>query len=154
MIHFLNYFKRFHRHDRSDEIFTLFQGNIDKGIEILISYLEENQDDDDLVLIYNVVVSVFNDKRFDFLTIILNINDSLELFENLDFYLLSFVYSGSRVPRLRHAINEYENVIEFLKSSNSLKYLEHINFLENRIVFKKQDIEGELKREFISEWGI
>jgi len=154
MPYFLNYFKKFHIHDRSDEISTLFQGNINKGIDVLKSYLEDNQDDDDLIIIYNIVVSVFNDKRFDFLRIILGINDSLELFENLDFYLLSVVYSGSRLPRLRHAINEYEKVMEFLKSSDNLKYLEHINFLENRIVCKKRDIDWELKREFINDWGI
>ena len=94
-----------------------------------------------------------NDFKLEFLQIILDKNADIFLFKKLEFYVLSRVYSGSRIPRLRYAISQNELILNYLKNKDQIKYLEHINYVEKEIFNKKISIEWERKREFINKMG-
>ena len=61
-------------------------------------------------------------------------------------------WSGSRIPLIQSKVNFYEKILEMIiKLPNPLNYLSHIELIEQRILWKKKEIENELRRDFIEE---
>ena len=59
---------------------------------------------------------------------------------------------GSRIPLIQSKVNFYEKILEMIiKLPNPLNYLSHIELIEQRILWKKKEIENELRRDFIEE---
>ncbi len=136
------------------EVSVLFEGTGSKGIDILTNVAKKTNDEKILRLIFNIVVSVFNELKFDFLKILLNKNYTIEFFERLDFYTGSVVTTGSRIPKINSKIILYEELKNNIQKLNDIKYLPHLNFIENEIYSFKVELEWMRKREFLSEWSI
>lgn len=136
-----------------DDLGDIFQNNNEKQIQFLIEFIVDTDSIQEILKVYNIVVSKFNDFKLEFLQIILDKNADIFLFKKLEFYVLSRVYSGSRIPRLRYAISQNELILNYLKNKDQIKYLEHINYVEKEIFNKKISIEWERKREFINKMG-
>lgn len=136
------------------EVSTAFQGSGENGINFLYYIVNKTTDERVLKLTFNIVVSVFNESKYDFLNIILKKNSKIEFFRRLDFYAGSSVTVNSRIPKIREEITIYEELRDFLQKLNNIDYLEHLSFIENQINGYKAEIEWERKRDFLSEWSI
>lgn len=134
-------------------IVSLFRGNNKQESDFLLSLISIS-DKRMLRTIFNVIVCKFKDKKFEFLLKILKKDNDLEFFKTLDLYMLSTIYSGSGIPRMEYKISELEKTIDFFQSLNDMKYLEHIKYLEDTIMYTKIEIEYERKREFINKWSV
>ncbi len=136
------------------EVSTVFQGSGENGLNFLYYMINKTSDERVMRLIFNIVVSMFSELKYDFLNIILKKNSDLKFFKKLDFYAGDSVTVNSRIPKVREEINTYEELRNYIQSLNKLEYLEHLNFIENQINYYKAEIEWERKHEFLSEWSI
>ncbi|CAL2105500.1 conserved hypothetical protein [Tenacibaculum sp. 190524A02b] len=137
----------------SNKLEVLFQESSTKKLYFLKHFLNNTNNDNEIISVFNIVVSKFNTHKLEFLQIILDKNIHFSVFRKLEFYVLTRVYSGSRIPRIRYAISENEIILNYLKNLDEIKYLEHINFMEKEIFYSKLSIERERKREFIESMG-
>ena len=153
IIIFSSKFPSFFKNVRS-EVSTIFQGSEENGINFLSYIINKTTDERILKLTYNIVVSVFNESKYDFLTIILKKNSEIEFFKRLDFYAGSSVTVNGRIPKIREEMSIYEQLRDFIQNLNNIEYLEHLNFIENQINGYKAEIEWERKREFLDDWSM
>ncbi|MDE1192398.1 MAG: hypothetical protein PW786_09700, partial [Arachidicoccus sp.] len=136
------------------EVSVIFQGSGDLGLHFLYYLVNKTDDEHLLRLIFNIVLSQFNESKYDFLNILLTKKTNIEFFKKLDFYSGSVVTSGSRIPKIRHEITVYEELRNYILNLNDIKYLEHLNCIEHQIDLYNAEIEWERKREFLDEWSI
>lgn len=140
-------------HNASCEASYLFNGNSIREENLLKSLINSSSDDRELKMLFNIIVSKYGDKKYEFLKLILDKNKDLDFFRKLDFYVQSTTFSGSRIPRIQEEISEYEKLNKFLETLNDLDLLNYIVWIENSISYHKKEIEEERKREFLDEWG-
>ena len=153
IIKFSSTFPSFFKNVRS-EVSSIFQGSGNDGINFLSYIIDKTTNERILKLLFNIIVSVFNEFRYDFLKIILKKNSKIEFFKSLDFYAGSIVSVNGRIPKIREEMSIYEQLRDFMQSLKKIEYLEHLNFIENQINGYKAEIEWERKREFLSDWSI
>lgn len=138
----------------SSEISNIFKGDSQNEIEFLKYYINSNDDERAILLAYNVVLSIYKEHWHEFLELLMHKNDDVEFFKKINFYLSpGMSYSGSYVPRIHAAIREIEKVKVYLESKGTFKYLDHIQYLEEKLDWKNIEIEQTRKREFLSDWG-
>lgn len=137
------------------ELVCLFSGNSINEERVLKSLIAKSENENELRKIFNIIVSKYNSKKFEYLNLILSKNKSLNLFKKLDFYITDGVIINARsfIPQLRFKISEFEELKGFLESLNDLDLLQHIIWVENTISYHKEKIEEEIKREFLEKWG-
>jgi DNA-directed RNA polymerase subunit F len=151
----LDYSNPYHRiSDNPDNITSIFTDKKEKHLDFLKSYLNKTTDKEGIFTVFNIVVSLFKEYRFEFLDLILNKGIDFETFQRLDFAVLSSTFSGSRIPRLNHKISEYEKYKEHLQKKSDIRMLDFISELERKIGWCNTIIERERKDEFLKDWGI
>lgn len=150
IIQFFSKFPSIFRNTHS-EVGTAFQGSGENGLNFLRYLVNKTTDEKILRLAFNIVVSQFNESKFDFLDLLLQKNSNLAFFENLDLYTGSSISIGSRIPKIRQEIIVYEEVRDYIQTRNDIRYLEHLNYIEDRINACKAQIEWERKDEFMGE---
>lgn len=153
IVKFSSKFPMFFKNVRS-EVSTIFQGSGENGLSFLYYLVNKTTDERVLRLLFNIVVSIFNESKYNFLNIILKKNSNIDFFRSLDFYAGDSVTVNSRIPKIRGEISIYEELRDYLQNLNNIEYLEHLHFIENQINNYKAEIEWERKREFLSEWSI
>lgn len=153
IVKFSSKFPMFFKNVRS-EVSTVFQGSGEFGLNFLYYLVNKTTDERVLRLLFNIVVSIFNESKYDFLNIILKKNSNIDFFRSLDFYAGDSVTVNSRIPKIRGEISIYEELRDYLQNLNNIEYLEHLHFIENQINNYKAEIEWERKHEFLSEWSI
>ncbi|MGG5210099.1 hypothetical protein ACQWU4_14310 [Chryseobacterium sp. MIQD13] len=153
IIKFSSKFPSIFRNVRS-EVSTIFQGSGENGLNFLYYLVNKTTDERILKLVFNIVISVFNESKYDFLNIIIKKNTTIEFFKRLDFYAGNSVTVNSRIPKIREEITIYEDLRDYIQNLNNIEYLEHLNFIENQINAYKAEIEWERKHEFLDEWSI
>lgn len=151
MLNYLVNFKSIFLHLTS-EIASVFSGNSQKEIDFLHTQLMKTENKEIILLIFNIISSIYNDKMLDFLKIIINQNCDADLFKRLDFYVSPGVTMGSRLPKMQFELSQLEKVKDFLVQQNNINYYEFIEIIVQDIMYSKMSIESERKREFISEW--
>lgn len=151
MINYLVKFKSIFVHGAS-EMTKVFRGNNEREIKFLKDKLIATSDSKMIVLIFNIITTVYKDRMLEFLKIILDKGCSLEQFKKLDFYTSAGVTMGSRLPNMQFELTQYEKVVQFLHDQKDIKYLEFIELLERNIMYVKMSVERERKEEFVSEW--
>lgn len=151
MINYLVNFKSIFLH-RASELSSAFRGNSQKEIDFLHNQLLSTENKKIIDLIFNIITSIYRDKMFDFLKIILNKNCDVDLFKSLDFYVSSSVTMGSRLPKMQFELSQLEKVRDFLVEQNNINYYEFIEIVNQNIMYSKMSIESERKSEFVSEW--
>lgn len=141
-------------HNVISPVSLIFKGSGNKGLKFLYWLVSKSDDENVIKLLFNIVVSQFNESKYEFLKIILEKNSNLKFFRRLDFYAGESVTSGSRIPKIKYEITVYEELRDYIQKLNNLVYLEHIEFIENEINYYKTDVERERKHEFLSQWSI
>jgi len=137
---------------RASDLSSAFIGNSQKEIDFLHNQLQKTENKKMIELIFNIITSIYRDKMFDFLKIILDKNCDSELFKRLDFYTSAGVTMGSRLPNMQFELSQLEKVKDFLVEQNNINYYEFIEIINRDIMYSKMSIENERKSEFVSEW--
>lgn len=151
MINYLVKFKSVFVHGAS-EMAKVFRGNNESEINFLKEKLTSTTDSKMVVLIFNIITTIYRDRMLEFLKIIMDKGCSLEQFKKLDFYTSAGVTIGSRLPNMQFELSQYEKVKQFLEDQKKIDYLPFTEFIELNIFYTKLQIERERKEEFVSEY--
>lgn len=104
-----------------------------------------------LVLV-EVVYHNFTDWFIDYFKEFLLVNKNINVAKHLNFGR-SESWSGSRVPLIQKKIEFYQDIIKMINTlPYILDYSEHIDHFEQKIFWKKQEIEREERRDFMEEF--
>ena len=104
-------------------------------------------------MLIEVVFHVLRPWFIDYFREFLLMNKNLVIVEEISFGT-SESWSGSRVPLLQKKIEFYLDIIKMINSlPNILDYSEHIDYFEQKIVWKKKEIEDEQRRDFMEEFN-
>lgn len=141
---------------REEEMNALFNVNensvdlIEKMKFFILQMLRKYAKDIFVVIaLLNVVYDKFNDWFLEFFRELLLVNKDTELLKKISFSRTES-WSGSRVPIIQSKIYFLEKVVATIKTlPNLLDYAGHIKHFEQRIRWKKQEIDNELRRDFI-----
>jgi hypothetical protein len=105
-----------------------------------------------VVLFSDVVYNNFRDWFIEYYREFLTLNSDIEITKRISFGR-STSTTGSWVPVYQKKIEFYQDILKMINSlPNILDYSEHIDYFEQRITWKKQDIEREQKRDFMDEF--
>ena len=117
-----------------DLIQNHFQNN--KLIEVLITVVYDN----------------FREWLVSFLREVLTLNKDFAIFKEMTLGS-SESWTGSRVPLIQTKIKMYSDILSMIyELPDILDYSEHLDYIEQKIQWKKEEIEQELKRDFIEEY--
>lgn len=140
------------------DILSLFssQKNSDltEKMKLLILKLSHKYSDNDRIalILIEVVYANFRDWFIEYYRYFLLLNRDIEITKNISFSRSSSI-TGSWVPVYQKKIEFYQEIIKMINSlPNILDYSEHIDFFEQKIVWKRMDIEREMKRDFMDEY--
>lgn len=100
------------------------------------------------MMIMSVILYRFHNKFISYLKQFLLLNKDIEIFKYI-WLETSGVTTGSRVPYIQKEIDfccEITSMVKLLP--NLLDYVDHIKYLEQKIIWLKKDIENEQKRDF------
>jgi len=101
-----------------------------------------------IMMIMNVVLYRFQNRFIDFLRQFLLLNKDIEIFKYI-WLEKSGVTVGSRVPYIQKEIDFFNDILLMLKEMpDILDYVDHIKYLEQRIIWSKKEIDDEQKRDF------
>ncbi|WP_312751806.1 hypothetical protein [Epilithonimonas hominis] len=142
-----------------EDIYSIFrhtsaEENATEKMENLILHLIRKHNDNEKVLLIlsEVVYHNFNTWFLDYFKEFLLVNKNIEVTKRINFGR-SESWSGSRVPIIQKKIEFYQDIIKMINTlPDILDYSEHIDYFEQKIIWKKQDIEYEQRRDFMEEF--
>lgn len=120
-----------------------------KAYEFLIGYMQKNQTDERKIsMITSIVLHRYPKKFVSFLKEFLVLNKDIEFFKCIHL-TKGGVTINSRVPYIQKELDFYSDILGMLKSlPDLLEYTAHIELMEQRILWCKNDILTEQKMEF------
>ncbi|TGD57515.1 nSTAND3 domain-containing NTPase [Flavobacterium humi] len=133
-------------------LFT-FDKNNDEILSKVYEYIADFintcfKDNQRTIMMMNVLLYRFQDKFINFLKQFLLLNKDFERFNDI-WLEKSEVTVGSRVPYIQKEIDFCNEISSMIKTMpNILDYVNHIKYLEQKIIWLKKDIENEQKRDF------
>lgn len=142
-----------------EDIYSIFrhtsaEENATEKMENLILHLIRKHNDNEKVLLIlsEVVYHNFNTWFLNYFKEFLLVNKNIEVTKRINFGRTES-WSGSRVPIIQKKIEFYQDIIKMINTlPDILDYSEHIDYFEQKIIWKKQDIEYEQRRDFMEEF--
>lgn len=142
------------------DVYSLFsfRNDVDENktmkVMSLISKLTQKHSNDEKVvlLLIEVVYNNFRDRFIGYFKEFLLLNKDINVTHNINFGR-SESWSGSRVPLIHKKIEFYKDILKMINElPNILDYSAHIDFFEQKIIWKKKEIEYEQKSDFMEEF--
>jgi hypothetical protein len=112
---------------------------------------ERHGDREFMLFLFSTIADFPADRRCFHITTFLKHNNNFEDFKELPLEPLIWSYSGSAVPMLQGKIDYYESLISVC---NTIDFLKHRQFLEQKISYLRTEIEREKKKDFTEDDGI
>lgn len=142
-----------------EDIFSLFRfrnANEKRGekVKALIFNLTQKHSNNEklLLMLIEVVYSSYRDWFMEYFKEFLLLNKDIEITKQISFGRSSST-TGSWVPVYQKKVEFYQDILKMINTlPNILDYSEHIDYFEQRIIWKKKDIEREQKRDFMEEF--
>lgn len=142
-----------------EDIYSLFsfrnvnEDRTEKAKSLIIKLTQKHSNNEKIVLmLIEVVYHNFNGWFVEYFKEILLINKDVALTRDINFER-SESWSGSRVPLIQKKIEFYQDIIKMINTlPNILDYSEHIDYFEQKIAWKKKEIEEEQRRDFMQEF--
>lgn len=142
-----------------DDIISLFQLKTITNIrskrikELILKLTIKRSNNEKLILILlEIVYSNYREWFLQQFKLFLLTNKDIETTKKISFGRMQTT-SGSWVPVFQKKIEFYEDIIKMINTlPNILDYSEHLDYFEQRIIWKKKDIERELKNDFMDEY--
>ena len=105
-----------------------------------------------LLMLVEVVYHNFNVWFIEYFKEFLLLNKDIEITKRISFGRSSST-TGSWVPVYQKKVEFYKDIIKMINTlPDILDYSEHIDHFEQKIIWKKQDIEREQRRDFMEEF--
>jgi hypothetical protein len=105
-----------------------------------------------LLILVEVVYHNFNVWFIEYFKEFLLLNKDIEITKRISFGRSSST-TGSWVPVYQKKVEFYQDIIKMINTlPDILDYSEHIDHFEQKIIWKKQDIEREQRRDFMEEF--
>lgn len=105
-----------------------------------------------LLILVEVVYHNFNVWFIEYFKEFLLLNKDIEITKRISFGRSSST-TGSWVPVYQKKVEFYQDIIKMINTlPDILDYSEHIDHFEEKIIWKKQDIEREQRRDFMEEF--
>ncbi len=122
---------------------------LERQNEFLIGEISRNYNNSEFIrFLFSVIVGFEANRKLIFYKTFLDINKEFNEFKKLPIEPTISSWSGSAVPMLRQKIELYEVIISIC---NSVEFLKHRQFLEQRIQGIRNQIQHEKKRDFTEE---
>ena len=141
-----------------DAISALFIGggeidNKAKKIAFIYDLIQNHFQNNKLIeVLITVVYDNFREWLVSFLREVLTLNKDFAIFKEMTLGS-SESWTGSRVPLIQTKIKMYSDILSMIyELPDILDYSEHLDYIEQKIQWKKEEIEQELKRDFIEEY--
>lgn len=142
-----------------DDVISLFQfNNITKirtgRVKSLVFKLTEKYSTNkSLILAFiEIVYSNYRDWFIEYFKFFLTKNKDIEVVKSISFGRMQTT-SGSWVPVYQKKIEFYQDIIKMINTlPNILDYSEHLDYFEQRIMWKENDIKREQKNDFMDEY--
>lgn len=141
------------------DIYSLFsfknvnEVRIEKAKSLIIKLTQKHNNNEKIVLmLIEVVYHNFSGWFIEYFREFLLINKDVTLTKKINFGR-SESWSGSRVPLIQKKIEFYQDILKMINAlPNILGYSEHIDYFEQKIVWKKKEIENEQRKDFMEEF--
>lgn len=142
-----------------EDIYSLFSfrnGNeerIAKAKSLIIKLTQKYSNNETIVLmLIEVVYHNFKGSFVEYFRDFLLVNKDITLTRKINFGR-SESWSGSRVPLIQKKIEFYQAILKMINAlPNILDYSEHIDYFEQKIDWKRKEIQREQKRDFMDEY--
>lgn len=142
-----------------DDVISLFQFKNTTQLRservkcLVFKLTEKHSTNESLILaLIEIVYSSYRDWFMEYFKFFLTQNKDIEVTKNISFGRRQTT-SGSWVPVFQKKIEFYEDIIKMINTlPNILDYSEHLDYFEQRIIWKKMDIKREQKRDFMDEF--
>lgn len=141
------------------DIYSLFsfrnvnEDRTEKAKSLIIKLTQKYSKNEKIVLmLIEVVYHNFNAWFVEYFREFLLSNKNVTLTRKINFGR-SESWSGSRVPLIQKKIEFYQDILKMINAlPNILDYSEHIDYFEQKIGWKRKEIEDEQKRDFMEEF--
>lgn len=142
-----------------DDIDSLFisknnDSNIsEKAKELIFKLTEKHSNNEQLLLmLVEIVYRNFKGWFLEYFKRFLMINKDIKTIKKISFDRSSST-TGSWVPVFQKKIEFYHNIIDMISAlPDLLDYSEHLDYFEQKIIWKKDEIAREQRRDFITEF--
>ena len=142
-----------------DDIYSLFTFKEGSDIKIekaksLIRKLTQKHSKIERIqlMLIDIVYHNFKGWFIEYFAQFLLVNKEVTLVKQINFSKMES-WSGSRVPLIHSKIKFYEDILKMMNTlPNLLDYSEHFDYFEQKIVWKKDEIEREQKKDFMNEF--
>lgn len=142
-----------------EDIYSIFKfkntedDKLNKVKALILKLTQKHSNNEELVLMLaEVVYNNFRDWYAEYFREFLILNKKIETTKNINFGRFES-WSGSRVPLIQKKIEFYQVIIKTINTlPNILDYSEHIDYFEQKIIWKKQEIVDEQRKDFIEEF--
>ena len=141
-----------------DDVISLFQFRrqnslrIERVRSLIYSLTEKYSNNLDLMSVFiETVYSSYRDWFLEYFKFFLTLNKNIEIVKYISFEE-SHVIVGSWVPVYQKQVEFYQEILMMIHTlPNILDYSDHINYFEQRITWKKNDIKEEQRNDFMEK---
>ena len=114
--------------------------------------LESKDDKDKIYYLFYVIGEKEISVKEELILFLLDNNTNIETFKNVSLFSHSESWSGSRIPIIERKIECIQLLLNKIKEKDILLYIEHINYLNERIDGYKQEIKRTQIEEYIDDF--
>ena len=114
--------------------------------------LEIKEDEDKVYYIFYVIGEKENCFKKELILFLLDNTSNIEIFKKVSLFSHSESWSGSRIPSIERKIEFIQSILSEIKSKNNLKYMEHIEYLNERINIYQKEIRETQIEEYIDDF--
>jgi len=121
-----------------------------KAMEVIESYVDANSaNHQKMMMIGNIVLCNYPEEFISFLKRLFLLNKNFEVLKGMFFSVSISVMSGSLIPKMQRELERVKQALAMVKTlPDVLDYGPHIEYLEAKIEWVKNDIEEEYRRDF------
>lgn len=136
----------------------LFESDTDKNIKnnqiewFKNKILEFKNDKEKIYCLFYVIGEKENSLKEELILFLLDNTNNIEVFKNANLFSHSESWSGSRIPNIEQKIEFIQLLLNKIKEKDNLLYIEHINYLNERIENYKQEIKRTQIEEYIDDF--
>ncbi len=137
---------------------SLFESTTDENIKnnqigwFKNKILESKNDKEKIYYLFYVIGEKDNSLKEELILFLLDNTNNIEIFKNVCLFSHSESWSGSRIPIIEQKIEFIQSLLTKIKGKDKLLYIEHINYLNERIDSYKQEIKRTQIEEYVDDF--
>lgn len=119
----------------------------------LKNYIKSNKNDKDKIkYIFYVICEIDEESKKELILFFLDLNNDFEIFKSIQFFSSFESWSNSRIPLIENKISFLEKLKNTIFIKSDIKYIQHIDYINNKINWYKEDIEKAKIEEYLEDF--